>query len=291
MHTRIASTLPVLLILAGLASAQPAAQSANSASFEPLFNGRDLSGWETYLGIPEVPTLPFDPFGNWPAPIGRGEDPTGVYSVVNEDGEPAIRISGEIWGALISQREFENYHLRLQYKWGTARFAPRDEAPPNTGLLYHSVGRDGAFWSYWMRSAEFEIMEGRTGDFTSVDGVTGVARTDWDRSTGYPWQRYAPEASETALGGAVFRVAMSADFEKPVGEWNQLDLYVLGDAAVHSVNGEVVFRVTELAHDVDGQSVPLTRGALQFQSEGAEVFFRNIKIRAIESLAASGDTQ
>ena len=207
---------------------------------------------------------------------------------MTENGEPAIRISGEIWGALISQREFEDYHLRLEYKWGTARFAPRAEAPPNTGLLYHSVGPDGAFWSYWMRSAEFEIMEGRTGDFTSVDGITGIARTDWDRSTGYPWQRYTPEGSETPLGGATFRVAASADFENPVGEWNQIDLYVHGDAAAHFVNGEVVFRVTDLAHRVDGDSVPLTRGALQLQSEGAEVFFRNIEIRAIDALDAAG---
>ena len=260
---------------------------APTSQAEPLFNGRDLSGWDTYLGVPEVPRFPFDPFGNWPAPIGRGQDTNGVYSVVEEDGAPAIRISGEIWGALISQREFENYHLSLEYKWGDERFAPRDEAPRNTGLLYHSVGPDGAFWSYWMRSAEFEIMEGRTGDFTSVDGVTGSSSTEWDSSAGLPWQRYSSAGSETKLGAAVFRVSASRDFEKPSGEWNQLDLFVYRDKAIHRVNGETVFAVERLQHEVDGAMAPLTKGALQLQSEGAEVFFRNIELTSIDSLVGA----
>ena len=150
---------------------------------------------------------------------GRGEDPNGVYTVVEEDGEPAIRISGEIWGALVTRNEFEDYHLRLEYKWGEDRHGLRADAPRNTGVLYHSVGPDGAFWSYWMRSAEFEVMEGRTGDFTSVDGIEATIPTKWG-----------------------------------------------------------------LRHQVDGHETPLTRGSIQLQSEGAEVFFRRLEL-----LPQSGD--
>lgn len=265
----LAAAALTLVGVAGTAGADPA---------QSLFNGRDLTGWETYLGVEEVPALPFDLFGTWPPPIGRGEDPTGVYSVVEEDGEPAIRISGEIWGALVTRHEFENYHLRLEYKWGEARHPPRDEAPRNTGVLYHSVGPDGAFWSYWMRSAEFEVMEGHTGDFTSVDGIEASIRTEWDRAAGYPWLRYADTGEPTQIGGLAFRVAGAADFENPRGEWNRLELITSGDSAIHRLNGRTVLEVHDLRHEVDGHPTPLTRGKIQLQSEGAEVFFRRLEL-------------
>ncbi len=261
-------------------------RSGESSRAETLFNGRDLDGWDTYLGVEEVPGLPFDPFGTWDEPIGRNVDPTGVFSVVEMDGEPAIRISGEIWGALISRSEYEDYHLSLEYKWGFGRHAPRDEAPPNTGLLYHSVGPDGAFWSYWMRSVEFEIMEGRTGDLTSVDGIEATTNSAWDRSAGYPWLRYSEseEDGQTSVGGLVFRIAASENFESPADDWTRVDVLVLGDRAVHKVNGNTVLAIEDLRHEVDGEMVPLTRGALQIQSEGAEVFVRRIILRSIDSI-------
>jgi len=211
-----------LLVFLALAPEVLAAGSESSAQM--LFNGRDLEGWDTYLGVKEVPGLPFDPFGTWDEPIGRNVDPTGVFSVVDVDGEPAIRISGEIWGALISRSEYQDYHLSLEYKWGSERHAPRDEAPPNTGLLYHSVGPDGAFWSYWMRSVEFEIMEGRTGDLTSVDGIEATTNSAWDRSAGYPWLRYSEseEDGQTSVSGAVFRIAASENFESPADQWTRV---------------------------------------------------------------------
>ena len=36
----------------------------------------------------------------------------------------------------------------------------------------------------------------------------------------------------------------------------------------------------------DGKDVPLTRGKLQLQSEGAEVYYRNIQVRPLSTLPA-----
>ena len=257
-------------------------KSQTHAEAIQLFNGRDLDGWYRYLGVAEVPSIPLDPFGRWPAPIGRDRDPQGVFSVVDEDGAPAIRISGEVWGALTTTEDFENYHLRLEYKWGLLRFAPREDAARNSGVLYHCVGPDGAFWSYWRRSAEFEIMEGRTGDFTAVDGIEATATSEWDRSAGYPFVRFAETGSRRDLGGLRFRLAATRDAEKPTGQWNQLEVTVRGDAASHYVNGERVLAVEHLQHDVDGLLQPLTKGAIQLQSEGAEIFFRAIELQPLD---------
>src|SRR5262245_46377452 len=82
--------LGLVCSLAGTAgwSAPPAAQE--------LFNGRDLSGWESYLG-PRYDVAKKDFAG---APVGLGQDPEGVFSVVTVDGAPAIRISGQVFGTL-----------------------------------------------------------------------------------------------------------------------------------------------------------------------------------------------
>lgn len=262
--------------------------SNGGAESEPLeatalFNGQDLAGWNTWLGAPEVPAIPIKLWGDWPPQVGLNVDPEGVYSVVTEDGAPAIRISGETWGALVTEQAFENYHLQLQYKWGESRFAPRAEKPRNTGLLYHSKGPYGAFWSYWMRSVEFEIMEGSTGDFTSVDGVKGLVSTIRDWQAPYPWQRYSASGEQKSVGGMVFRVSASADYEKYNNQWNTLDLFVVRDSASHYVNGHRGLVISQLRDD----SGPLTTGRIQLQSEGAEVFFRNLTIRSIDTLPAT----
>jgi hypothetical protein len=36
--------------------------------------------------------------------------------------------------------------------------------------------------------------------------------------------------------------------------------------------------------ETDGRSKPLTRGKIQFQSEGAEAYYRNVEIRKIDKL-------
>jgi hypothetical protein len=52
------------------------------------------------------------------------------------------------------------------------------------------------------------------------------------------------------------------------------------------VNGKVVMVLTGSRHVVDGKEVPLTRGKIQLQSEGAEVFYRNIALRPITKIPA-----
>lgn len=81
-------------------------------------------------------------------------------------------------------------------------------------------------------------------------------------------------------GTADWNVEAYSDAEKPMGEWNTLDLYVLGDHAVHVVNGVPVMEVRDLKAD----GLPLTHGAIQLQSEGAEAFFRDIVLEPIRAM-------
>lgn len=247
-----------------------------------LFNGRDLSGWDAWLGYRD-PANTYKP---------RTEEPLGTegtreaFRVVREDGRPAIYIPGKIWGALVHKSDFGNYHLRLEYKWGPGRWAPREKDLPNNGLLYHSHGEMGAVFGTWMKSVEFEIMQGSTGMMLGVSPNIYVRTTvGRDLSIAAPHRRFQLGGRNVEIGPWRGAVENNRDAELPAGNWNRLDLYVVGDKAVHVVNGVPVMEVHGIRTvDAEGKSMPLTHGRIQFQSEGAETYFRNIVLEPIDRL-------
>jgi 3-keto-disaccharide hydrolase len=257
------------------------------AGWTQLWNGRDLAGWDTYLGRPnkltDIPGLAKNANGEYTEPVGVNRDPRGVFSVVQADGAPAIRISGEIYGGLITHAEYENYHLRFEVKWGDRRWPPREDAVRDSGCCYHSVGPHGASYGFWMRSFEFQIQEGDFGDFYSLAGVIvdaeAVAVTAGDPKSDL---QFTPGAA--AIAGTTRRVIKRVNAERPRGQWNTLDLYCFGQTSVHVVNGQAVMKLTRLRHKTDAGEVPLTKGRVQFQSEAAEVFYRALAIRPISEI-------
>jgi len=245
-----------------------------------LFNGQDLKDWDAWLGYAD-PALTYKrpPI----APIGASAKSAEIFRVVVEDGRPALYVNGMTWGSLVHKGDFRDYHLRLQYKWGKGRWAPRETQAPNNGLLYHSHGAPGVVWGTWSQSAEFEIMTGSMGMIVPVGEAISATTTAVDDPTLIaPKLRFSPGGRvQTVKGGTDnWNVESYSDAEKPAGEWNTLDLYVLGDRAVHVVNGVPVMEVRDLK--ANGQ--PLTHGAIQLQSEGAETFFRDIVLEPITSL-------
>ena len=83
----------------------------------PLLD-KDLSGWETYLSYRHVPgykgEMPRNPSGTPVTPVGYNKNEQGVFSVIDEAGEPVLRVSGEIYGSVFTKREYQNYHLKLK---------------------------------------------------------------------------------------------------------------------------------------------------------------------------------
>ena len=77
---------------------------AADESWRPLFNGKDLSGWETYMAKPhptwDVPELKRGTNGAYLEVVGRNRDPLKVFTVEPVDGRPAIHISGQGFGTM-----------------------------------------------------------------------------------------------------------------------------------------------------------------------------------------------
>lgn len=271
-----------LIVFATLSGCKTTQKSQTSTSgWKPLMNGKDLTGWDTYLG-PAFDTLTGKHGGN---PLGINTDPRKTFSIVMEDNKPALRISGEYFGGISTQNEFTNYHLRLEFKWGKLKWAPRKKEKRDSGLLYHAVGPQGAGYGFWLRAQEFQIQEGDCGDYWSIDkSIVDVPATEVKSGE----FRYDPAGHLRTFGAGkdgVLRCFKYPDAEKRSGEWNIIEVYCFGDTSVHVVNGKTVMTLFHSRQPgKDGNDMPLTKGKIQLQSEGAEVFYRDIVMKNITRL-------
>jgi hypothetical protein len=279
----------VLVAVLGLASAH--AQNG----WTSIWNGKDLSGWIIWLARPEptsnVPGLRRDATGRYLEPIGAHRDPLDVFTVVpNVDGRPAMRISGEVFGEIRTKQSFENYHLRFQFKWGEKKWPPRAaaETPRDSGLLYHVHAEPGADGRTWARSVELQIQERDVGDLYAVGSAIAVRVRPRANTNPLLWD-YDPTGEWTFFSqrpGSPGRVIKQPDNERPTGEWNTVELVAFGHDAIHIVNGRVVMRLhTPMRIDAATPTL-VTSGPIILQSEGAELFYRDIEFRPITGIPA-----
>jgi hypothetical protein len=247
-----------------------------------LFNGKNLSGWDKYIGPA------FDTAGKQVPGSARGlnNDPQNVFSVVTDNGEKVIHISGEEFGAITSKQEYENFHLHLMFKWGKNTWGPKKGKKMDSGLLYFCTGPNGADFGYWMRSQEFQVEQGNVGDYWGVaGGFEDVPATKFNDSQHVynPAGQLTTFSAHTPLGRRCFK---RGDAESPAGAWNTLDLYCHGDTSVHMVNGKVMMVLYHSRQWDNGTASPLAKGKLQIQSEGAEVYYKDIQVEGIEKIPA-----
>jgi hypothetical protein len=251
--------------------------------WKPLLD-RDLSQFDVYLSYPGDVILDVIA-GKAPdlKPVGLNPKGQTVFSVVEQDGKPVLRITGEIYGCAVTRDSFANYHLRLETRWGSTKLVPRVHEPKDSGILYHSRGPFGVdYWKSWALSHEFQVIEQGLGEYwtqaTSAIDIRalpkqpGAEAPRWDPRA--PWMEFV-SPNNHALAGS--------DEERP-GQWNRLELVCFQDDCVHIVNGKVVMALANARYREGDRWVPMTDGKLQIQSEAAEVFYRNIEIRAIQAL-------
>ena len=242
-----------------------------------LFNGRDFTGWYTYL-----------------KGRGRNVDPKGVFSVTNG----VIRVTGEEWGALVTEEEFSDYRLDVEYRFTGTRFGDKAKKALDSGILFHSVGPDGAFYDTWLYSHEYNLITGASGDIWTVGdtnacpdmvvvGETGGTLTDTSMPEG-PYRRHAiwkEGGKRIELRGnrrlCRFDIdpgwtdtpqAPLAVNERPTGEWNTATLVCRGETVTCIFNGKVVNKAVRV--------VP-SRGKIQLQSEGCGVEFRRVTLTSL----------
>ncbi|NIJ44267.1 type 1 glutamine amidotransferase [Wenyingzhuangia heitensis] len=251
-----------------------------------LLKGDPYKNWDVFMGVPHnsVKGLPnVDPKSNGMKgePLGLNKDPKKVFNFVKEKKDKhSVHITGEIYGALTSKQEYENYHLKLKVKWGEQKWAPRLDAKRDNGLLYHCTGPFRQFWNVWMRCQELQIQETDMGDYYALGGATSDVPTVTVEENGKPKKVYGIDG-ELKAGSS----KRSFDNEKKHGKWNTIELITYNGTSLHIVNGKVVMALFNSRHHVKGMGTsPLTRGRIQFQSEGAEIYYKDILIKSINGI-------
>lgn len=262
----------------------------NTYNWENLIDS-ELSNWDTYLSYQHQVgyngTPPKDENGNEIAPIGLNHPDYNVFSTFKEGEDLIIKNTGEYYGCLITKKDYKNYHFQLKYKWGNKTWAYRKDLLKDSGILYHSIGPMAAeYWRSWMLSQEFQIMEGHTGDFWSQANSAIDIRAYKPESNLDPLAHESQEFITLSMQSKYRNYCRrSNNFEKPHDEWNTLDLFCFEDKSLHVVNGEVVMILKNSRYiQEDGSEIPLIQGKIQLQSEAAEVFFKDIRIREIKTL-------
>jgi hypothetical protein len=231
-----------------------------------LFNGKDLAGFYGWLKDT------------------RYEDPRQVFSV--QDG--LLRISGEVDGYLATTKEYRDYHLIAEYKWGTRAYG--SQTVRNSGILLHAVGPDGNP-SPWMSSIECQIAQGCVGDFIVIrsKGENGSAipvtltsetilgpdgRTRWQKGASptvysgrqFWWSKHDPNFKE------IIDTRGKADVESPLGEWTRVECVCAGKRITIVVNGTTVNE----CYDVFPSA-----GKILLESEGFEILFRKLELHPL----------
>ncbi|MEX0718844.1 MAG: DUF1080 domain-containing protein [Planctomycetaceae bacterium] len=235
-----------------------------------LFNGKNLDGlvgWMQQTGYE-----------------GEGKE----YSAV--DG--TIRIAGGDNGYLRTAKKYKNYHVSVEFKWGTER-TNMSRYVRNSGLLLHGTGIDGGSSNgAWMPSIEIQLAQGCEGDIICIGGkgkdgepiraaATGLMKNGGDNKP-----RWNPtEGTETKSSGKQlwwskhqegFRELLDTrgehDVASPYGEWTKVECICWEDTITVKVNGETVNQV----YDVQPAS-----GYILLENEKYEVFFRNFELKPV----------
>src|SRR5262245_27701418 len=116
------------LLASVVAAAEPESPPVKPQEVIRLFDGKSLDGLYTYLKDTQY------------------EDPRRVFRV--KDG--LLHVTGDGLGSLITKREYRDYHLVLEFRWGETVYSPRTEKTKDSGLLIHSTGADGGYSGTWM---------------------------------------------------------------------------------------------------------------------------------------------
>ncbi|RZM27876.1 MAG: DUF1080 domain-containing protein [Pedobacter sp.] len=178
---------------------------------------------------------------------GAEKDPQNVFKV--ENGE--LHVSGQEFGYVATTKSYRDFHLSLEFKWGEKKYPPRERGKRDAGICFNVEMLGNKIWP---RSVECQIQEGDVGDLWLIDSVTAFV------------DGISTEPKDYA------QVKKIRDGELPHGEWNKVE--------VISKKGKFSFLVNGILVN-EGEYMSVTSGRILLQSEGAEVYYRNIRIREL----------
>ncbi len=169
----------------------------------------------------------------------------------------ALRVNGTPAGYLRTRDAFgARYHLSLEWAWDEGRSG-------NSGVLLHVTQPD--VLNGWPQSMEVQLQSGSAGDFWVIgDDVVDVIVPNMEA------RRAPKKEGDRHSHRRIRRLDMEESPERPLGQWNRMDVELNGDRIRTFVNGRLVN---------EGTGLTVRTGAIGLQSEGTPIRFRNVYVR------------
>jgi len=260
------------LVAMMLAVSSAAAEPLTPREATSLFDGKDLSGLTTWLKETQR------------------DDPRKVFEA--KDG--AIRASGEGNGYVATEKEYRDYRLVVEYKWGQRTNGGKYVR--NSGILLHITGPDGGAGGAWPSCIECQLAQGCAGDLIVIRGKDAAGETipaqvaaETERSpdsrrhrwkTGGELKTFPPTRGQLwwSKHDWDFQELLDTrgkdDIESPLGEWTRVECVAAGDRLSIFINGQ---KVNEC------RDVFPTAGRIALQCEGFEIYFRKFELRPLDA--------
>jgi hypothetical protein len=253
---------------------------------------QNLSQWENYLSYRHKAsyngTIPVDEHGDTIQPVGYNKNTNQVFSIIKENDDLLLKVTGEYYGCVFTKQSYKNYRLKLKVKWGAKKWEARTGKLMDAGILYYSQGPCGVdYWRAWMLSQEFQIMEGHFGDYWNIANSAMDIRAFLPEGTmnaaAGNQQPFLSVGSGTGHTGFCMR---TADYSTPENGWTEVELICYQGKSLHIVNGHVVMVLAHSRFNENGVDKPLVEGKIQLQSEGCEVYYKDIMVKMIDEMPA-----
>ncbi|MDN3550902.1 3-keto-disaccharide hydrolase [Mucilaginibacter aquaedulcis] len=204
---------------------------AQTKGYKPLFDGKTTTGWHTYLK-------------------------TNVTAWKAVDGTLQLDPNAEGQGDLVTNDEYENYELKLDWKISETG---------NSGIIF-GVHEDPKFSDTYLTGVEMQVLDN---------------------------QKASDNKKATHLAGSLYDLkAPSADVAKPAGEWNAVVLRKKDGHLTFWLNGTKIVEIqiggeewkqlvanSKFKDWADFAKYP--KGHIALQDHNHEVAFRNIYIKQL----------
>lgn len=197
-----------------------------------LFDGKTTKGWRGFNRDS----------------IGSGWTVEGGFLI-------APGLGGDIGGDVISEEQFENFDLKLEWKVTEGG---------NSGIFFHVL--EGDYPAVYATGPEYQL----------IDDIGFPQKLEEWQSTGANYAMNPPKNAKI----------------KPAGEWNSSEIIVNGPHVTHYLNGIKVVEYElwseeweELVKNGKWKNYPdygkAKKGHLGLQDHGNKIYFRNIKIKVL----------
>ncbi len=233
--------------------------------FKTIFNGKNLDGW--YLKI-----------------RSGDEDMAKKVFAIEDD---MIHIFGDAFpkeynlntgandthGLIYTKKSYSKYILKFEYKWGENIANNFDKWQYDAGVYYHVIND-----KVWPVGIEYQIRYDHTTDLNHTGDLIRPAGSNYDWYCNDDTRYLHPDD-----GGKLYNEKHWLHFASPTkkfnalnNKWNKCEIIVMGNQyAIHKINGKIVNMAFNLQPGA---------GIFGFQSETAEIYYRNIQIKEFDEI-------